>query len=196
MNFTKLKYLFLAFLFFVFLSERSLASAPAYSNTNPEDSLKRVINREARKASLMSMVLPGLGQAYNKKYWKIPIIYAALGGIGYFAMVKNQQYQDFHNELLYRYSHNDTMKNDPSFAKFTSDQINTQKIQAKKYRDFCIIGMGLVYLINIIDANVGAHLKTFDVSDNLSLSIKPKAFYCSKSPYGLAGGVSIALNFK
>lgn len=163
---------------------------------DPDDSLKRLINKDARKASLMSMILPGLGQAYNHKYWKIPVIYAALSGIGYFAMQKNQEYQNYHNELLFRYSHGDTLKNDPAFSKYTSDQVNTQKIQAKKYRDFCYIGMGIVYLLNIIDANVGAHLKSFDVSDKLSLDVRPKAFYCSNAAYGVTPGVSLTLNFK
>jgi hypothetical protein len=197
LKFTKLKYLFLIFLFSVFFCEKSFAFKNNYYGfVTDDDSLKKVINKEARKASIMSMVLPGLGQAYNKNYWyiKIPLIYGALGGLGYYVMQKNQEYQDYHNELIYRYGHGDTLRN--SFLKLTTDQVNTEKIQVKKYRDFFIIGMGIVYLINVIDANVTAHMKTFDVSDKLSLGITPKAFYCRNSPHGLAGGVSLVLNFK
>ncbi len=194
LKFIKLKYLFLVFLFSVFISEKSYSLGIPNSFISSDDSVKKLINKDANRASLLSMILPGLGQAYNHKYWKIPIIYAALGGIGYLFLARNQEYQDYHNELLFRYANPNASPN--SFSNYSLDQINTQKVQAKKYRDFCIIGMGMIYLINVIDANVGAHLKTFDVSDNLSLSIKPKAFYCSKSPYGLAGGISLALNFK
>jgi hypothetical protein len=193
----KLKYLFLIFLFSVFLGERSFAFKKYnYTLGTDDDSLKRVINKDARRASLLSMALPGLGQAYNKNYWyiKIPLIYGAFGGLGYFVMQKNQEYQNYHNELIYRYDHGDTLRN--SFLKLTTDQVNIEKIQVKKYRDFFIIGIGIVYLINVIDANVTAHMKTFDVSDKLSLGIAPKAFYCRNSPHGVAGGISLVLNFK
>jgi len=207
LKFTKQHKFLFSIVFLLFIKSFAFKSNSPYSSSfftgrspqdrgvvSPNDSLKKVINKEANKASLMSMILPGLGQAYNHKYWKIPIIYAALGGIGYIAMIRNREYQDYHNELLFRYANPTSAPN--SFPKYSIDQVNTEKIQAKKYRDFCFIGMGIVYLLNVIDANVGAHLKTFDVSDNLSLSIKPKAFYCSNSPYGLTGGVSLTLNFK
>jgi len=159
----------------------------------PADSLKKIINRDANRAALMSTILPGLGQVYNRKYWKVPIIYAAIGGLGYYTLNYNQDYQNYHNELLYRYSHPGLIN---TFPDRTPDQLNLLKIQAKKYRDMFIIGIGIVYVLNIIDANVDAHLKKFDVSDNLSLSFKPKTFYCANSPHKLAGGISIALNFR
>jgi hypothetical protein len=58
------------------------------------------------------------------------------------------------------------------------------------------IGVGIVYLLNIADASVDAHLKKFDVSDNLSLTIRPRAFYCARATYSLGAGISISLNFK
>ncbi|HWY38434.1 MAG TPA: DUF5683 domain-containing protein [Bacteroidia bacterium] len=197
MKFTKYHKLFFVAVFFLFVKSFAFnnSSIPVFTD-DKDDSLKKVINKDARKASIMSAVLPGLGQIYNKKYWKVPVIYAALGGLGYFAMQKNQEYQNYHNELIYRYAHGDTLKNDPGFSKYTTDQVNTLKISAKKNRDFLFIGMGIVYLLNIIDANVSAHLKTFEVSDKLSLGIRPKAFYCRNSAYGVAGGITIALNFK
>lgn len=158
-----------------------------------KDSLKKIINRDANRASLMSALLPGLGQVYNRKYWKVPIIYAALGGIGYFARNFNQSYQDYHNELLYRYAHPGLVN---SLGKYSTDNLNVLKTQNKKYRDLCFIGMGIFYVLNIIDANVDAHLKKFDVSDNLSLSVAPKTFYCIRGGQGVfSGGISLALHF-
>jgi len=165
------------------------------NQTHPlkQDSLKRAINRDARRASLMSTVLPGLGQVYNRKYWKVPIIYAGLGGLGYFAMGLNREYQDYRNELLFRYANNQQVN---SFSEYTTDNLITLKNQTKKYRDMCFIGMGIFYVLNIIDANVDAHLKKFDVSDDLTLSVAPKAFYCAQSKNGFSGGISLALHFK
>jgi len=158
-----------------------------------KDSLKRAINRDANRASLMSAILPGLGQVYNRKYWKVPVIYAAIGGIGYFARGLNNEYQNYHNELLYRYA-NDQQVN--TFPEYTTDNLISLKNQAKKYRDMCFIGMGIFYVLNIIDANVDAHLKKFDVSDDLSLSIAPKTFYCLQGPGNAGAGISLALHFK
>ena len=74
--------------------------------------------------------------------------------------------------------------------------MNTQKLLYQKRFDEAIIGIGLVYVLNIIDASIDGHFKTFDVSDNLSLSVKPKAMYCTQSPLGIGAGVSFALTFK
>lgn len=157
------------------------------------DSLKRAINREANRASLMSALLPGLGQVYNKKYWKVPVIYAALAGIGYFAVQRNQEYQDYRNELLFRYANTGQVN---TFAEYSTDNLVVLKNQVKKYRDMCFIGMGIFYVLNIIDANVDAHLKHFDVSDNLSLSVRPKTYYCVSAGAGFGAGISLALSFK
>ena len=157
------------------------------------DSLKRAINREANRASLMSALLPGLGQVYNKKYWKVPVIYAALAGIGYFAVQRNQEYQDYRNELLFRYANTGQVN---TFAEYSTDNLVVLKNQVKKYRDMCFIGMGIFYVLNIIDANVDAHLKHFDVSDNLSLSVRPKTYYCVSAGAAFGAGISLALSFK
>jgi hypothetical protein len=179
----------------VFLSAPDEKSGCIFeTKKNPDDSLKRLINKDARRASLMSFILPGLGQAYNRKFWKIPIIYAAFGGVGYFFRDQNQKYQDYHNELIFRYANPAASPN--SFKNLSVDQLNTEKVLYKKYRDFCIIGIGIIYLINVIDANVSAHLKTFDVSDKLSLGVQPKVFYCTNSQHGLSPGVSLTLNFR
>ena len=187
------------FFFIIFITLFSLKSNALYSSSPvttgalPADSLKKIINRDANRASLMSALIPGLGQVYNRKYWKVPIIYAAIGGIGYFALGLNNEYQNYHNELLYRYANSPLIN---SFSSYTTDNLITLKNQSKKYRDLCFIGMGIFYVLNIIDANVDAHLRKFDVSDNLSLSIGPKTFYCIQSPLGVAGGISLALHFK
>ncbi|MEO8760797.1 MAG: DUF5683 domain-containing protein, partial [Bacteroidia bacterium] len=155
-------------------------------------------NKIANRASLYSAILPGMGQAYNKKYWKMPIIYAALGGFGVLIGIENTKVQACHKELLFRYSspaNLNSYQND-KYAYNSVGDVNQIRLDARKYLDFCIIGAGLVYLLNIIDANVDGHFRTFDMSDKLSLTIAPKASFCIQSPKPLSAGLSLTLNFK
>jgi len=156
---------------------------------------KKATYSSARKASIMSAILPGLGQAYNKKYWKIPVIYAGLGGFGYMFLINNKQYNIYRSNVI-AYNDNDPTTI-PNLPEYSSDQSQVLKLQYRKYRDFAVIGFSLIYLINIIDANVDAHLKTFDVSDDLSIYIDPwQSTYKNSSGFRTATGLSIKLKFK
>jgi len=153
--------------------------------------VKKAIYSSARKATIMSACLPGLGQIYNKKYWKAPVIYVALGGIGYWGITNQIKYKYYSNNLKAIYDDDVSTINS---TLYNSDQLVTQKRYYRKYRDIAIIVGALVYLVNIIDANVDAHLKTFDVSDDLSMQIKPYSNidYNNK----LQAGLTLKLNFK
>jgi hypothetical protein len=139
--------------------------------TDPEN---RAANRAARKAMLFSAVLPGLGQAYNHHYWKIPCIYVAGGAFTYLALQTNKNYKIYSNALTLRYD-DDPGTKDEFEHKYTDAELVTLKKQYKKRRDLCLIGVGAVYLFNVIDANVDAHLRKFDekINEKLSLSIRP-----------------------
>lgn len=153
--------------------------------------VKKAIYSDARKASIMSACLPGLGQVYNKKYWKVPVIYAVLGGLGYWGITNQNQLKFYSNNLRFE---NDEDPGTLNTSGYSSDQLITQKRYYRKYRDIAVIAGILVYLINIVDANVDAHLKTFDVSDDLSLQIKPYSNldYNNK----LQAGLTLKLNLK
>ena len=140
----------------------------------------------------MSAILPGLGQVYNKKYWKVPVIYAGLGGFGYMFYINNIQYNYYRAALLYSVNNNGVAMADG--ALYSTDDLQRLKVGFKKYRDFAVIGMGIFYLLNLIDANVDAHLKTFDVSDNLSVNIDPWQTMDFRGK--CATGLSVKLNFK
>ena len=166
--------------------------------TLPSDSAKNVKTKNQklyagpRKATLMSAILPGLGQVYNRKYWKVPIVYGAIGGMVYIFKTNNDQYNYYRNNLL-RLVKDTTLT---SVGGLNQSQLQTEKLQYKKNRDFAFIGIVAVYLLNIIDANVDAHLKTFDVSDDLSLSWEP---WLNQNHYGqkhMSGGLRFTLNFK
>ena len=155
---------------------------------------KKAIYSEARKASIMSAIVPGLGQGYNRKYWKIPLIYGAMGGFAYVFASNNSEYRYYRKNLIAYYDNDSTTKN-TSF--YEGQQLKTQKDYYKKLRDIGIIGMGIVYLLNIVDANVDAHLKTFDVSDDIGMQLDPFHIQAVPGQRGAyAAGISIKLNFR
>jgi len=132
------------------------------------------------RAALYSMVLPGLGQAYNGKYWKIPIIYTIFGTMYFFAAENHQKFEDY--KFAYKNFDDENLK--PAWVE--NQQINAAYLKErmefyKRNRNFNIIVGGLFYLLNILDANVDAHLMDFDVSDDLSLSIEPELNYFQAS---------------
>lgn len=118
------------------------------------------------RAAFYSAVIPGLGQAYNKKYWKIPIVYAGIGVSIYFYTSNREEYNRYRDAYKSR------------LAGFTNDEFqgiaNETLIRAqetsKRNMDVSIAVAVGFYLLNIIDANVDAHLKQYNISDDLSLS--------------------------
>ncbi len=137
-----------------------------------------------RKAWMYSALLPGLGQAYNKKYWKIPIIYAGMGTLFYLAQERNKQYKKYKEGYIdfLNYQEGDSLAtsfkkldkiNIDSDDKQIQDQLEWYKDQYRRNRDLMIIGMAGVYFLNIIDSMVDAHFYDYDVSDDISLKIEP-----------------------
>lgn len=146
-------------------------------------------------AATLSAVVPGLGQAYNKKYWKIPVIYAGMGTLAYLTYRNNRYYQDFKNaykELSqtnpngFYYMYNTT---------FTLSGLDAGKNYYRRYRDMYAIFTVGVYFLNIIDATVDAYLFDFDVSDNLALKLQP-TFILYTNNTNAAPGIKICINTK
>lgn len=117
------------------------------------------------KAAFYSTVVPGLGQAYNKKYWKIPLVYAALGTGMYFYLENSKQYNRYRNAYKSRLA---GFSNDDFPNLDTERLIIGQRFYQKNKELSLIITVGL-YVLNIVDASVDAHLLQFNVNENLSL---------------------------
>ena len=169
----------------------SIKDAYTKDSTEKKRAVNKAIYSTARKATIMSACLPGLGQLYNKKYWKTPVILAALGGITYWGISNHKQYKFYSQNLK---AENDGDATTINTTNFQTDNLLVQKKYYKKYRDIAIMAGLVVYFLNIIDANVDAHLKTFDVSDDLSLQIKPYSNLDHNNKF--QAGVSFKLNFK
>lgn len=139
-----------------------------------------------KKAAVYSAILPGLGQAYNKKYWKIPIIYAGFGTLGYFIGWNNGNYQTLklaYSDLTDGNPDTDSyldleaakyydLDNESERNQFENG-LNKQKNYYRRNRDLLIISTVGFYALNIIDASVDAHLFDFDISEDLSFNWQP-----------------------
>ena len=117
------------------------------------------------KAAFYSAVLPGLGQVYNKRYWKIPVIYAGMAAGIYFYKQQDDDYDRFRDAYKRRLAG----YTDDEFQGISNDRlINAQK-SAQKSKSISIIVTVAFYFLNIVDANVDAHLRQYEVSEDLSL---------------------------
>ncbi|MBO4581708.1 MAG: hypothetical protein J5701_05405 [Bacteroidales bacterium] len=123
-------------------------------------------------AGWMSAVLPGLGQGYNHKYWKIPIVYAGFGATGFCIYYFNKQFTELRTEYRHRLN-DETDQFLPKYADMSVSNIQLLKETQQKNMEISIIVLVVWYAVNIVDAVVDAHLFTFDVSDNLSLHVRP-----------------------
>ena len=136
------------------------------NDTTKKDTSK-VKETKPQRAALLSTCLPGLGQLYNKKYWKIPIVYGVLGTIGYFAWNNHQNYLIFRNALRARYDDNPQTVDE--FPNVNDQVLKAQREYYRRNRDLFIIFGVIGYSLNILDAYVDAHLKGFTVSDQLTI---------------------------
>lgn len=141
----------------------------------------------------MSAILPGAGQVYNKKWWKLPIIYGGFGGLGYLVVFNTNEYQTYRNAYLLRLD-DDATTVDQFDGIYTDANLVELKDSYRRNRDFALIGCVLLYAMNVIDANVDAHLFNFDVSEDLSMHIEPKAILLGSNKFPNAGiGISLRL---
>jgi hypothetical protein len=171
-------------------------------DTAKADTLRRKKLPPPKKAAILSACLPGLGQAYNrtlirpdgsrvKSLWKIPVIYAGFGGLAY-GFAWNQAFvKDYRDALRLRYDDDSTTVD--QFPRYTDNDLVTLKNYYQRYRDLCIIGFAALYTLQIVDAAVDAHLSTFDVSENLSLNVRP-AFYPTTT--GVVGVIGLRLSYR
>lgn len=144
-------------------------------------------------ATFRSAVLPGWGQAYNKKYWKIPIIYGALGttaGIFFFNL---KTYKLLRQAVIYR-SDTDTSNDrliDPQFINLSTESIRSYRNEYRQNIDYSVLFFLLFWALNVVDATVDAHLKGFDVSPDIGMKIRPGLNSINNGP-----GISFVFFFK
>jgi hypothetical protein len=137
-----------------------------------KDSARIEIEAMPRRAALKSAMLPGLGQIYNKRWWKVPLVYGGFVGIGLVFEFNQRYYQIFLKEAQFRQENPGKTEN-TLFAGYTTDGIINIKDAYRRDRDLSVLaGLGF-YAITIIDAYVDAKFFRFDISDELTLQVNP-----------------------
>lgn len=204
-----IKVRFIAFILFL-LTLLSASGFSAISQNVKTDSIQppvkqdELTNHSPRKATIYSAVLPGLGQIYNKKYWKVPIVYGGFATLGYFINFNNETYS------TYKRAYSDIIDNNPftnyhlelenvpaiffkpeKLTQYT-EQLRIAKDGWRRNRDFVVIGTVVFYAVNIIDASVDAHFFNFNISDDLSFNWTPAPLMCMNTK---AVGFQCVINF-
>ena len=170
----------------------------------------RIFNPDPMRAMWLSALCPGLGQIYNRRYWKLPIIVGAFVGLGYGTQWNNRMLSD------YSKGYRDLMDDDPTTrsymdffpktvkesdldASWLKSSLKNKKNYYRRYRDICIFSLIGVYILNVVDAYVDASMSHFDVSDDLSLDVGPAVIggsqHVAQSSRLPSLGMQVCLNF-
>lgn len=159
-----------------------------------------------RKATLRALTFPGRGQAYNRQYYKIPFVYAGFGAIGYFFIRYSNLYRQYVAGYREAFNLPDTLPAGQAYpngllyknALVRGQALGVAQLKrntefTRRYRDLNVILGVLLWGLQAVEANVAAHLKTFDISDDISATWKPTLL-----PYagGVAPGLRLTFNFK
>ena len=193
-NMNSLKFFIPVILFFIFHSLNNVHAQDvpvviegdtSQLRTTPESQIKKAdkdsLNKvhSPRKAAIRSAIIPGWGQAYNKKYWKIPIVYGALGTTAVVFAYNIQTYKEL--RVAYRGKYNARVLNDSTdyfkmktkYIPISEESLRFNRNEFRRNIDYTVLVFIALWGLNVVDATVDAHLKSFDVSPDLSLRIKP-----------------------
>lgn len=130
---------------------------------------------QPRTSFILSMAIPGSGQIYNGKWWKVPFVYGAIGGLGILVNNNSRRY------ILYRTAFKRKQRDLPHFFSSVprldnADYLKSERDKYDKNRQLSYVGLVVVWLINGVEAFTDAHLMNFDVSDDLSVRLKPVSY--------------------
>lgn len=167
---------------------KGLLAAPIGGKTDTIKIKKTLWEPNPKRAGLYAALLPGLGQAYNRQYWKIPIVYAGFSVAGYFLVKNSKEYNRYRKAYIGRI--NNPYPTD-EFVKIYTDINQLKQLQDDYSRilNLTVLFTTVGYTLQVLDAITSAHLKNFDISRDISLRIKPVA-----TPYGDAG-IGLVMNF-
>ncbi|MDE5688036.1 MAG: hypothetical protein K2I18_05350 [Paramuribaculum sp.] len=189
---------------FPIFNARNMANVPDSVLSKTVRTQVKVFDPDPIRAVWMSALFPGLGQAYNRRYWKLPLVVAGFMGLGYGTSWNNSMLRD------YTRAYSDIMDNDPSTKSYMdffpstireedldktwlTNVLKTRKDYYRRNRDLCIISMVGVYLLAMVDAYVDASLAHFDISPDLSMDVAPAMIPDRRNRPGV--GLQWALRF-
>jgi len=159
-----------------------------------------------RVSTMHSLMIPGWGQLYNRQYWKLPLVVGAFVSLGLIANYNHTRYMKYREYYYIVSPHSDNPSyvppstvavpyEDGVIRDLDVNQLKRINDGFRRNRDYTYIGIVIAWAFNVVDANVSAHLKTFDVSDDISLKIKP-AFDFNPINNSVFSGLTLSFNFK
>lgn len=173
----------------------SPASAQESSDTSASEADTIIYTHSPKKATVFSAVLPGLGQVYNKKVWKVPIIYAGFGALGYFVSFNNRYYKKFKSAYQMRLNNDPNFNNVyPEYSYLTDQSLQLAMNTYRRWRDMNAMGFIALYVLQVIDANVDANFFYYDISKDITLKVSP-GVVGNDNLLGYAVGLKINLHF-
>jgi len=196
-------------LFSLFSFAQGTATSPsARKDSTPVVTKKTISNRydsatkahPPKVAAIRSAILPGWGQIYNKKYWKLPIVYGALGITGFIFIDNIKTYKEYRFAYAARYKaeqappardSTDYFKLKQIYKLISPESIRAARNQFRQYVDYSVLFFLIFWGLNVVDATVDAHLRSFDVSPDLSLQIRP-----GHSEMAGTNGISLVLHIR
>jgi hypothetical protein len=159
-------------IFFIFFIPNGISQSPSDSTPKLPDLNILTIKKHSPKLASYLSIIPGAGQIYNKKYWKVPVIYAGLGSAAFLIYYFNDISQYYREEYVYRINNNAPFLH-PELEDALTDNVLALRNVYRSRMEIAIAAFAIIYTLNIIDAAVDAHLYNFDISDDLSMIIKP-----------------------
>jgi len=157
------------------ISKGSLSSTRVQQGSMQTNKSFQLKKHDPKTASWLA-IIPGAGQVYNKKYWKLPIVYGGLGATGFLIYYYADKTTLYRKEYVARMNEN-VEKQNPKLADLSTESVLEYRNFYRRNMEICIAACAIVYALSILDACVDAHLFYYDVSENLSLGVKPKINY-------------------
>ena len=170
----------------------SLSELTIHEKTTKQKKQKKVdtTHYSPKKAAIWGAAFPGLGQVYNKRYWKLPIVYGVLGTVIYFVASNGKKLKTFNGYIRNIY---DSIPNPEPYTDLSLGQIESFRNTYRRNVQIASFGTIFAWGLSIVDAVVDAHLRSFDISDKLTLKVKPQINYSNFTYYS---GIGVHLNFK
>lgn len=180
-------------LFLSLITANCIAQKLPLDSIKPADTLNVKVEKphSPTKATIMSAAVPGLGQIYNKKYWKVPIIWGGIGTSLYFGISNQKSFKKFRQAYAFR------LDDDPNTIDEYKGLLSDQGLKVnmdfhQRSRDLSFIIAGVLYVLNIVDAAVDAHLFNFPKNDKLSFNLQPSLNYTANNE--LSKGFTLVIN--
>ena len=184
---------FIIILILFLIGSTAMAQKTTLNQPIPDSILEK--QHSPTKATLMSLCLPGLGQIYNKKYWKVPVIYAGIGVLSYSIVFYTNYYLTYKSAYIEKFNGDSTGNYSDIVRKLTKEEILSYREFYRRNLEITIIFTAIWYILNIVDAAVDAHLFTYDIKKDLSLRIEPTLIPPAAQYRNYSSGIKLCLKF-